>query len=369
MAERIRGHFGTHRFRNVAGGTGIDVVFEGTSGSGSPVRIPTIWGAGCPVAVVAMVDPSLVEDPEWVAYLRDLGDRAAMEAPDVRLIPVAMESTVLDDLWLEEQAIRWDEWGAETGTEAPEQRLIRELAYEFARMLRRRLQLLREPQDAENELEPHLQKIQTFLSYSKHDEHGRDIAEAIRCWLYQNSALASFLDVHDIPPGLPFPAVIDHHIGRSIFLAIQTDSYSSREWCRREVIEAKRKGVPMIVVDCLESGDARAFPYLGNVPIVRMDPVEKDRLPAIAGLLLDEVLADFLWRCRVETLPDLPGTVFMARPPELISLATLADGGDMAGIVVYPDPPLATQELRLLSATWSDLQVLTMNQWLAEESP
>ena len=227
-----------------------------------------------------------------------------------------MEPAVLDDLPLQEQAIRWDEWGAET--EAPEQRLMRELAYEFARMLRRHLHLLRQPHDNEPQLEPYLQKIQTFLSYSKHDEHGREIAEAIRCWLHQNSALASFLDVNDIPAGLPFPDVIDHYIEKSIFLAIQTDSYSSREWCRREVIEAKRKGVPMIVVDCLQTGDARAFPYLGNVPVVRMDPVAKDRLPEIAGLLLDEVLADFLWRCRVEVLPERrPDTVFMARPPEL----------------------------------------------------
>ena len=366
VAERIRGHFGTHRFRNVAGGAGIDVVFQGTSGSGAPIRLPTTWDAECPIAVVAMIDQSLVEDPEWVRYLRDLGQGAANEGLRVRLLPVAMEPAVLDDLPLQEQAIRWDEWGAET--EAPEQRLMRELAYEFARMLRRHLHLLRQPHDNEPQLEPYLQKIQTFLSYSKHDEHGREIAEAIRCWLHQNSALASFLDVNDIPAGLPFPDVIDHYIEKSIFLAIQTDSYSSREWCRREVIEAKRKGVPMIVVDCLQTGDARAFPYLGNVPVVRMDPVAKDRLPEIAGLLLDEVLADFLWRCRVEALPERrPGTVFMARPPELISLATLAGGEDIRRVVVYPDPPLANEELSLLGATWSHLQVLTMNQWLAEE--
>ncbi len=30
MAEGIRGHFGTHRFRNVAGGARIDVVSQST---------------------------------------------------------------------------------------------------------------------------------------------------------------------------------------------------------------------------------------------------------------------------------------------------------------------------------------------------
>ena len=370
VAERIRGHFGTHRFRNVVGGVGIDVVFQGTLGPRvgprAPVPLPVAWRAGCPIAVVAMIDRSFVEDAEWVGYLGDLGQRAATEGLGARLFPVAMEPGVLGDLSLLEQAIRWDEW--DSATEAREQRLMRELAYALARMLRRHLHMLRLPHGDEPELEQYLQKIQTFLSYSKHDGHGKDIAEAVRCWIYQNSALSSFLDVYDIPAGLPFPDVIDHHIGRSIFLAIQTDSYSSREWCRREVIEAKRKGVPMIVVDCLHTGDERAFPYLGNVPVVRMDPVTKDRLPEIAGRLLDEVLVDFIWRCRVELLPERrPGTVFMARPPELVSLATLGVEQDIRRVVVYPDPPLDSEELSLLDTIWNGLRIRTMTQWLAEE--
>ena len=245
---------------------------------------------------------------------------------------------------------------------------MRELAYEFARMLRRQLHALRRPHGEAPPLERYLEKIQTFVSYSTNDEHGKEIAEEIRGWLYQNSALASFLDVYDIPAGLPFHEVIEHHIGRSVFLAIQTDSYSSREWCRREVIVAKRRGVPMIVVDCLNAGEERAFPYLGNVPVVRMDPVEKDRLPEIAGRLLDEVLADFLWRRRVKLLPDRwPDIVFMSRPPELISLATLGTREEERRVVVYPDPPLDQEEQRVLRATRSDLQLRTMTQWLAEE--
>ena len=368
IAERIRDHFGTHRFRNVVGGAGIDVVFQGTLDSGAPISLPVTWHAGCPIAVVSMIDRSFVEDPVWVRYLDELRQRAATDGLGARLFPVAMEPGILDDLPLHEQAIRWDAW--DSATEAREHRLMRELAYEFARMLRRHLHLLRQPHGEEPRLEQYLQKIQTFLSYSKHDGHGKDVAEAIRCWLYQNSTLSSFLDIHDIPAGLPFSDVIDHHIEKSVFLAIQTDSYSSREWCRREVIEAKRKSAPMIVVDCLHTGDERAFPYLGNVPVVRMDPVAKDRLPEIAGRILDEVLVEFLWRCRVEALPARqPSTVFMARPPELVSLATLSGEQALRRIVVYPDPPLDNEELRLLNATWTDLQIQTMTQWLAEEPP
>lgn len=363
VADRIRAHFGTRRFRNVAGGAGIGVVFHRNLDPRMPVLFPEDRGTGCPVALVTLIDQALVEDTEWVRYLHDLHRHAATSGLATRLFPVSMEPGVLDDLEIAEQAIRWDLW--DHGSESPEQQLVRELTYEFARMLRHHLHV-RQPTGGKPHLEQYLKKIQTFLSYSNHDGHGKEIAETIRLWLHENSALSSFLDVHDLPAGLPFPEVIDHHIGRSILLAVYTDSYSSREWCRREVLEAKRRGVPMIVVDCLETGDERAFPYLGNVPVVRMDPVARDRLLQIAGRLVDEVLLDFLWRCRVEAIPERrPDTVFLARPPELVSLATLADPRDER-LAVYPDPPLDAEETRLLNTIWPSIRIRSIHQWLAE---
>lgn len=52
-------------------------------------------------------------------------------------------------------------------------------------------------------------------------------------------------------------------------LAFHTDQYSSRPWCRREVLEAKRLGAHILIVDALEAGDPRSFPYGGNVPIIQ----------------------------------------------------------------------------------------------------
>lgn len=123
----------------------------------------------------------------------------------------------------------------------------------------------------------------------------------------------------------------------------------------------------MIAVDCLHAGEERAFPYLSNVPVVHMDPVEKDRLPGIAGCLRDQVLADLLWRWRVELLPERrPGMVFIARPPELISLATSGIKEEKRTVVVYPDPPLDQEELCLLRTIRNDLRLRTMTKWLAE---
>ena len=366
IAERIRDHFGTNSLRNVAGGAGIDVVFQGVNGSGLPIPLEVNRQVGYPIVVVGMIDKVFAEDAKWVTYLHNLAGRVVQQGYGSRLLPVAMDPGVLDDLKLAQQALRWDEW--DPAKEVRTQRLIRELAHEFSRILRHYLHLLRNSHDDQLLLKQDLEKIQVFLSHTKQDADGEKIAETIRCWLHENSALASFMDIHDIPGGLPFPDVIRHQIGESVFLAIHTDHYSSREWCRKEVIDAKRKGTPMIVVDCLQIGDERAFPYLGNVPIIRMDPVARDRFAEVTGRLLDEVLVNFLWRCRVASLPESPAnTIFMYRPPELVSLATLVINRGAPGVVVYPDPPLGKEEMDLFGSIWGDLRILTLSQWLAEE--
>ena len=151
----------------------------------------------------------------------------------------------------------------------------------------------------EEALERYLEKIRVFISHSKHDGDGESVGRSIRDWIHAHSTLDSFFDVYDIPPGLSFGEVLLHQIGAGAVLAVHTDSYSSREWCRREVIEAKRRLVPMIVVDCVRDVHPRGMPYLGNVPVVRMDPGQTDRIGTVAGCLLDEVFRNWLWLCRV----------------------------------------------------------------------
>src|SRR5437867_2866228 len=152
----------------------------------------------------------------------------------------------------------------------------------------------------------------------------------------------------------------------SAVVAVYTDSYSSREWCRREIIEAKRWNVPLIVANCISDLDERSFPYLGNVPVVRMDPEKSDRIDYIIGRLLDEVLKDFLWRCRVEltVASRNDDVIFLPRPPELISLAGISASG--RATLVYPDPPIGTEEQRLFELVAPTIRLRSMTEWLAE---
>ena len=358
VAERLLHHFGAHRYRNIVGGAGVTTLFRSVNAPASDTPLPIEWDDADATAVVVLMDRALANDQAWTQYVRNLSGEAKARGLGSRVLPIAMEAGALD-VGLDLQALRWDQWG-ETDSE-PEERLLRELTYEFSRMLRRHLARLQRP-DATDDLEGYLRKVNVFLSHSKHDADGEPVAVAIRDWLHGNSSLSSFLDVYDIPAGMPFAAVMDHSIQVGVLLAVYTDSYSSRPWCRHEVIEAKRNDVPILVVDCLQTVDERALPYLGNVPVIRMNPDLMDRIELIAGSLLDEVFKNFLWQCRVERLRQShPQVMFMARPPEMISLSSLPHStGEPKRLIVYPDPPLSTEESCLLSDLVSDLHLYSL---------
>ncbi len=365
IADLLRSRFGGDRYQNIAGDLGVSVLYRSEAVPDELVPLPVDWDEADTTAVVVLADATLAGDAAWTDYVRDLAQSAQAGGLQTQLFPVMIEPGGRE-IGLDEQALRWDRW-EQSDTER-EQRLVRDLTYEFIRMLRHRLALLSRPEAAEESLADYLEKIQVFISHSKHDDDGEPVAQSIRDWLHENSALSSFFDVYDIPAGLSFREVLLHQIDTSAVVALHTDSYSSREWCRREVIEAKRRHVPMIVVDCLRNADPRAMPYMGNVPVVRMNPEDQGRVGAVLEGLLDEVFRDFLWRCCIEPLREAsPDVLFMARPPELIALATLPDlQRARNATIVYPDPLLSTDEAELFSVITPQVRVLTLTEWLEE---
>ncbi|MCY4000026.1 MAG: toll/interleukin-1 receptor domain-containing protein [Bacteroidetes bacterium] len=366
IAQQIQRHFSDFQFRNFTGGDGIEVIYNSIANFDVSVRIPLNIESGHPSITVVMIDQFFTRDDQWFEFFQDLQHQSAISEYDPNFIPVVMNSDVFERFRIDMQALRWDKWDLED--EPREKRLIRELTYSLALVLRNHLQRRKPSTNEPTHQSVELEKFQVFLSHTKQGEHGEVIAKNIRRWLQDNSRLSSFLDIYDISAGELFPDVIDRNIERSVFLAIRTDYYSSSEWCRREVIEAKRKGVPFIVIDCVSSDVERSFPYLGNVPVVRMDSEDQGYLPQVAGRLFNEILKDLLWRCRIESLPLTPSNVFfLSRPPELISIIFL-DSMSPADVIVYPDPPLGSEEINLLTESWKNLHVQTISQWLARNS-
>lgn len=326
--------------------------------------MPINLGEAETTAIVLLAESALADDKDWVTYVRELEAQIEIAGLKSLLFPVAVEPAALK-IRFEEQALHLDQW---LGTEEELRlKLLSKLTYAFCRMLRHYLAHLRRPNEETDELEGFLQRVRIFLSHSKHDADGERIAKLIRDQLHADGGLSSFFDILDIPAGLPVQRVLLKQLRESAVVAIHTDSYSSREWCRREIIEAKRWNVPLVVANCITDQDERGFPYLGNVPIVRMDPQLANRIDVIVARLLDEVLKDFLWRCRVQLVgTGDPAIVFVPRPPELISLTGLPLQTKVPRpIIVYPDPPLSGEEEQLFTDLAPHVQLRNMTEWLA----
>ena len=365
IEEKLLHYFGSERYDYVSGGERLRVAFRRANKPGSNEPLPIDWGSSGTTAVVVLLDNKLAQDQAWLQYVRNIAEETDQIGLGARVIPVAMEEGVLR-IGVEEEALRWHDWGE--SEEGRERQLLRALTDAFIRMLRHHLSELQHPGADRDTLDDYLENVQVFLSHCKHDDHGEPVALALRTWLINNASLAPFIDVHDIPAGVSFASVLDRAAGRGVMVAIYSDQYSSREWCRREVITAKRRNLPMLLVDCLHDVDTRSFPYLGNVPCIRMNPEAMDRLDCITEYLLDEIFQDFLWRCRVEGFRNgFPQTTFLARAPELLSLATRPKAAEgTAWDIVFPGPPLGEPEKQLFTDVVSDVRVYSLTEWLAE---
>ncbi|MGZ8217207.1 toll/interleukin-1 receptor domain-containing protein [Methylomagnum sp.] len=371
IARSLFNHFRRDHYKNIAGGAGLSILYRSAPPPGEKLPLPIDFDEAETTAVILLTEECLVADADWKRYVQELASSAEVKGLGSRVFPVEMDECGLK-IGIKQQALRWNNWHG-LQPDVKQQRLISGLTYEFCLMLRHYLEHLKYPVESEEALTRYLLRVRVFLSHSKHDKDGERIARRIRDHIHKNHNLDTFFDVRNIPPGLPFDRVLLNQIGEdgvSAFIAIHTDSYSSREWCRKEVIEAKRRRVPLVVANCINNLDERNFPYMGNVPVVRMNPkpFKVERIELVIGCLLDEVLKDFLWRCRIRLVKAEPGVYFLSRPPELISLASLDKSDNpKTNVIVYPDPPLGAEEERLFEEIAPGIRLRSMIEWQAEQ--
>lgn len=365
LARALFQHYRRDLYQNVAGGSGLPVLYRFQPVEGSELPLDIDFGDAECTAVVLLVDKNWTSREEWVDWARRLSDRADKTSIRTLIFPVAIDETGIESGVIPEQGIRWDQWG-----EVPEKskivRLVTALSYQFCRMLRAYLEHLEHPELQADDLLRFLRRVDVFLSHSKHDEYGTRIAREFRAFV-QDHGYDSFFDVFDIPVGLRFNRVLMEKVKSSAVVAIHTDSYSTREWCRREMLQAKRFQVPLVVANCIQDIDERGFPYMANVPIVRMDPERRDRIDVVVARLMDEVLKDFLWRCRRAMFSGAVGNkaLFLPRPPELIVLNSLSGKDPVPDTLIYPDPPIGAEERELFEQAAPKIRLLSATEWLA----
>ena len=206
IEEMLHRHFGSERYSYVSGGEPVRVAFRNANAPNAHEPFSIDWASSGTTAVVALLDNELAGDQAWLQYVRNIAEEAEQIGLGTLVIPVAMEEGVLD-IGLEEQALRWHDWGV--SEDEKERQLLRSLNDAFIRMLRHHLAELQRPGDDRDGLDDYLENVRVFLSHCKHDDHGEHIALALRAWLIDNANLAPFIDIHDIPAGVSFASVLD----------------------------------------------------------------------------------------------------------------------------------------------------------------
>jgi len=202
--------------------------------------------------------------------------------------------------------------------------------------------------------------LKIFLSHAKDGAYGIKLATALKSFI-DNTAMRDFFDATDIAPGYMFDKEILDHIKGSSVVAIHSDPYSSRYWCQREIMTAKELDRPIIAVDCLEEFEDRRFPFASNIPGVHVHPEgdvsQKDLLRILSATLLETIRFFYsklvLGRYKSVGWVD-PDAEIRSRPPEVsdIEKILLHDCGTITcrhKIIVYPEPPVYSEELKFLS--------------------
>lgn len=198
-------------------------------------------------------------------------------------------------------------------------------------------------------------KVRIFVSHSKQDADkiGEVRAKELVQYLYEETKLDSFFDVKDILDGKCFDKQIENGVENALLMVLYTNTYSDREWCRRELIAAKDHEVPTVVVMMLNGVAKRVFPYIGNIPCVEFADDWREPINLLLRTALDEYHEKQLLESLRDEKEEVKVTPF---PPELYNLRSLHEGVEQ---VLYPEPPLGREELSILRQAHEAIDFVT----------
>lgn len=197
-----------------------------------------------------------------------------------------------------------------------------------------------------------------FISHSKQDanKHGERLAKSLRDYLLQGGTkLSSFFDVNSIMEGANFQNQIFGSVDSSIMIVIFSEMYSSREWCIKEILEAKKKKIPIIIVFDIQNEIDRIFPYIGNIP----GTIYKDDWTPIINLLLRTTLRQFYQEQLLEKIANKDSILPYA--PDAYSLNFYQESPKDP--IIYPEPPLGKEEIGILTKLNDTIKFMTPMQY------
>lgn len=205
-------------------------------------------------------------------------------------------------------------------------------------------------------------KVRIFISHSKKDKDniGEVRAMQLRDYLRSKTKLDSFFDVNDIIDGDRFDKQIEDGVENALLLILFSSTYSSREWCRREALCAKKNSIPTVAVFLINKDIDRIYPYIGNMP----SAYYTDDWRPIVNLLLRTALDQYNEKLLLSGISaNDDHTQVLPYPPEAYCFSILDSTKQK---VLYPEPPLGEEELTVLGKIQPDTRFVTPMQYKTE---
>ncbi|WP_280553017.1 TIR domain-containing protein [Halomonas sp. 25-S5] len=289
---------------------------------------------------------------KWRRYIENLP-----QSPSIKIIPIAVDADgyghggALTGL----NCIRKNDWAVENR----DLNAVVALAHEIYRFSCKSLTFENKGVNS---------SIRIFLSHSKSGDTGKLHSEEIKRFI-DNTNMGRFFDANEISPGYHFDQEIENHIKDATLLAIESDAYSSRYWCQREILIAKQHNRPVVVVNCLEDFEDRIFPAASNVPCVHISSTvpmsERDILRILSTAIIETLRYSYSMQC-LEAYKHAgwidEDSELIARPPEIRQVLNFKmDGVEK---MCYPEPPVYSIEadwheelgVQAFTPLWSPLQ-------------
>ena len=180
--------------------------------------------------------------------------------------------------------------------------------------------------------------LKLFISHAKSD--GLAVARSLIGILRQlQDAHGSapgfeyFYDAEHIKPGSVWREVLEAHASEAVLIALRTENYESRYWCRREFLLAESSGMPILAVD-LRNGqyhESALLPF-EVVPCVRVHDGNLIRVVLHA-------MAVHLRALRAQSaLKPSPKVKVLPHRPSVYSLAAASTGTAGFDQVAHPGP-------------------------------
>jgi TIR domain len=308
-------------------------------------------------SVIILIDDEMFNDLNWEKYINLLVESSGNK----RLYPISISryahkfSQFLSEIQFINLHSLEGSNESETFTLRFE-RLYPRILHECSRQL-----LQMKPSYETEEVAP--PPIKLFISHAKKD--GETIAIEFRNYVRSETKLSSFFDANDIPDGYRFSKEIEDAFSKNaVVVVFQTDSYATREWCRREIILAKRFKTPIVVVNALKEFEKRSFPYMGNVPVIMWKKDFEGIVQRALYQILYQLYSELLLKKYIDLyLPGRNDVEFISTSPELFNYIDIIRVQRKRNLrklyILYPDPPLGNEEIQLLNDIDNDVEFIT----------